>query len=612
MLTGPLSPTTTAAAAAPGLAISPAHTAPRISCLEEDGELISEDEHESVQALSEARPGQPRQDWAGHHRETSGLQPTCQTTAGVELESGKFRQDETACCDPGSRCGELAQDSRPSFTNTRGVGANIKLDTLVPPPLPPPYSTGTALDSKLIPADPKDYAHYPKEVKLDLGIHVTDMLTSNWFPTLPTSLDSVPLHDNTVEAMKNLCTFSQFSLAGVQYHLYEDGTGGSRQAGEDATAWACAVFVATTSDPNTIYGYGGCFAGLVHLDPSSPYYLGAEAKTNGSAEVTATTWALVWILWHAHTYCGAAASYTLHYDSTYSYGVVFSRYYCNVHKLLVQIGSTLAHMAQGSAHTAARHVKAHSGHPWNELADSICSFVGEWRVLGEFKPMDVESLLANSITSPVVPTYPWTQQPHLMKWAFIPLMPPEVQWQYPPSKEEEGVLIASTDHPLRTSHLPADLCAEHFDRYQEGGQNDDAKAKLIQWLLIQVNANSLGNLGVRASYERQIRKLKAIITGLQETRVRWSGKKQCGDFVVVAGEAVRGQFGTEIWFLTTVPIGYKNGQPIFITFDSVMVCATRPRMVLAQCTTPLCMFCVMSSHAPLPVPRTSSLHTGVR
>lgn len=174
--------------------------------------------------------------------------------------------------------------------------------------------------------------------------------------------------------------------------LMSAGGGGKRpggvRAGEIAvfTDGACAgnQNVAVTNNPA---GWGACVVegcsgeppvggvavaelyGPVDLDATSPHYLGAEVKSNNTGELSAVCEALRWLIEHEPSSRPA----WICYDSKYAMNQATGTHKAHTNVALARRSHQLLAEARKKRKVDFLHVKGHSGHEWNDVADSLAN-----------------------------------------------------------------------------------------------------------------------------------------------------------------------------------------------------------------------------------------------
>mmetsp|Transcript_16203 Transcript_16203/g.35140 ORF Transcript_16203/g.35140 Transcript_16203/m.35140 type:complete len:286 (-) Transcript_16203:251-1108(-) len=109
--------------------------------------------------------------------------------------------------------------------------------------------------------------------------------------------------------------------------------------------------------------------GPVELDAASPFYLGAEVGSNNTGELSAVCEALRWLTEHEPTARDAVICYDSEYASNQAQGIH------RAHKNIVLARRSHALLAEARKKRKVRflHVKGHSGHQWNDAADSLAN-----------------------------------------------------------------------------------------------------------------------------------------------------------------------------------------------------------------------------------------------
>jgi len=109
--------------------------------------------------------------------------------------------------------------------------------------------------------------------------------------------------------------------------------------------------------------------GPVDLDTSSPFYLGAEVGSNNTGELSAVCEALRWLTEHEPSTRDAVICYDSEYASNQAQGIH------KAHKNVALARRSHALLAEARKKRNVRflHVKGHSGHKWNDAADSLAN-----------------------------------------------------------------------------------------------------------------------------------------------------------------------------------------------------------------------------------------------
>ena len=186
---------------------------------------------------------------------------------------------------------------------------------------------------------------------------VVASLIAHWFPPLMCDLRALDLHVATEYAL-SLCHGSSGPVSQVVVAV--DGTGGHRK-GEDA-AWSFNALAQHADGATTFLGVAGA---RVQVDGAAKDYLGAQRGTNGTAELSALIWALLWAIQQSY-----ARVVEVQFDAFYSAKVSQAFFHAKTNTVLVDFARFVCDLAAECLDLRWVHTPSHDGHPWNELADS--------------------------------------------------------------------------------------------------------------------------------------------------------------------------------------------------------------------------------------------------
>lgn len=154
-------------------------------------------------------------------------------------------------------------------------------------------------------------------------------------------------------------------------------TDGSAYLDEGKAAWAFAAFgsIAAVS-PLSDFRFLGRLGGPVVLDVSAKTHCGATAMDSMSAEASALYWATIFAFSVARRY----DEIRFHYDASVVGIAMFAHFNVPKHHAIVGFLRVLlqaleAYMGPHLVH--AHHVKAHCGHPLNELVNTLAQWVAQ-------------------------------------------------------------------------------------------------------------------------------------------------------------------------------------------------------------------------------------------
>ena len=149
----------------------------------------------------------------------------------------------------------------------------------------------------------------------------------------------------------------------VGLHIYTDGS-----KNDDGTASWAVIVKAKLADGT--FARIGNFAGHVILDRDSPLYIGALDSTSYSAEVCAAVWAFAWVI-----QLDSGLPCNLYADNLAAVNNITLAWDGVAEPALMSVAVALHSVISAGSSLLLCHVKAHTGHPWNELADSIAKAV---------------------------------------------------------------------------------------------------------------------------------------------------------------------------------------------------------------------------------------------
>tara|TARA_B100000287_G_scaffold332545_1_gene317583 strand:- start:4078 stop:4629 length:552 start_codon:yes stop_codon:yes gene_type:complete len=149
---------------------------------------------------------------------------------------------------------------------------------------------------------------------------------------------------------------------------------------DTAAGWG---FVVVIGDTGVGRGSGDLIhesSGPVITDPESKDWLGAEVGSNNTGELSAMVHALRWILVNC-----PEGQVTVRADSMYALHISDGSWSAKANKQLALLSQQLWKEAAQVVNLHNAHVKAHSGHRWNERADHLA-----YRGQGEDDPIPLQ------------------------------------------------------------------------------------------------------------------------------------------------------------------------------------------------------------------------------
>ena len=144
-----------------------------------------------------------------------------------------------------------------------------------------------------------------------------------------------------------------------RWHLYTDGT---HQRDSTTDSWALVI----TAEDQEGFSFIGSISAL-NTDAVRDDDFPANSTTS---ELTALIWAYAWVYARFHDHPTKPAV-TIHADSLVARGFAKGTFQPKHPNQLTQLARITHDLAASVTDLSTDHVRAHLGHPWNELADSL-------------------------------------------------------------------------------------------------------------------------------------------------------------------------------------------------------------------------------------------------
>ena len=152
-------------------------------------------------------------------------------------------------------------------------------------------------------------------------------------------------------------------------------TGGTR----GVAGWGVGIY--TCRAPTTQEDWVAALYGPVITLPCDPQWMGAEAHTSNTGELSAIGEACKWLLqWKARKPEAPHPSAVILYDSQYAYGVATRLFRAKENQLLAPSVASLVDAVRASMSLEFERVKGHSGAHGNEVADRLADRGSQGRV----------------------------------------------------------------------------------------------------------------------------------------------------------------------------------------------------------------------------------------
>ena len=380
-----------------------------------------------------------------------------------------------------------------------------------------------------------------------------------WISPLGHIPEHARLHPATWEALHEAPT-SSLPLGTIE--LYIDGATQGDQAG-----WS-VVLVYHDGHTSSLQGV---LAGPVQVCPHQPDWIGATSTTNITAEFTALIVAEALAL-------SLPAKVIIRPDLQLSQQLVNGQVMLHQVPTLARIAVSLANLAPH--HFEVQEVRAHQGHPWNELADATAK----------------SAAFTQSTTGDI----PWAKlhalasQTHEAGWNWLQHAATHLQQAFPLLHHHQVIQL----------HEPQ--LYERTEAPDHSSQADTTYGHL-HWKMVSFNVLALGEddapiLSNRVlRLDHQLHQANVLFAGLQETRTD-QGMRTTEHYAILAsggdGHSRKQYLGCELWVHRAMPI-YDDGNGTKYTFNDfkpIVQCAN-PRMLIVQFTGPI-QFTIAVAHAP--------------
>ena len=360
------------------------------------------------------------------------------------------------------------------------------------------------------------------------------------------------------------------------FHIYTDGS----HADEDTT-WAVVVLAQT--DQGTLFRLGH-FAGRVVVGNGALHqHLGAESCSSYTAELSALAWASMFLL--QLPVCPASS---IHYDALSAGMCAQGEWQGQSEQQLLAVTRALLDMVRFRTELGLHHVKAHTGHPWNEYADRAAA--------GAARPGQ-DDFDQNFVADPLR-----LSTPHRLMWAVALVTGQLAGPQYPPIIGT--TLLACSSRPPCSDVPPL----HRKTGSRAGGARHDHETPFTINML-QANVLTMAERNVKTNdsddpvhvarrvyLDRAFREASLQVCGLQECRTR-TGTLQTESFLVWKGGADQhGQFGCELWIARSLNM---CGRTVDVQRDNVIVVHAEPRCLVANLFLPSWSCTFVVGHAPV-------------
>ena len=361
-----------------------------------------------------------------------------------------------------------------------------------------------------------------------------------------------------------------------EIHIYTDGSFDRRQ---DVSSYAFAVYgwSPSSTDKHFFLGWSG---GIVTTDSSDKTYIGATSHSAGDGEVSAISWALLWILQSPY-WC----EYFLHFDSTvagYTASGDWQYDDGNLHKQKMrEVAQLVESMRPGMVHFS--HVKAHSNHPCNDMVDGFArQKIEQGQNTGVCTPDWRPLFLKESLQ---------------LSWAW---------WTVRGLRNDPGIPSLDGEH-YSWVRSGLDVGLGEVRPFEVQDKCHDTPTP-ITLRLASYNTMTLRDKPVAEGYRGEDWKAALLreqfaakgfhVVGLQETRASESNIIRAPDYLRIISSGDDGHHGCELWIHCGLKVGESHGKPITIQGGHCTVLFSDPRILATSVRVAGSSFVFFVVHAP--------------
>ena len=196
---------------------------------------------------------------------------------------------------------------------------------------------------------------------------MVERVLSPWF-CLSTQWRSIRQLHPASAAMLRLAVQDAIANATAVF-IFPDGSGGSASG---CASWAFCVICQYADSTHSLHGFT---AGRMTIDPGDAHYVGADHFSSFTSEMVSFMLSLAWLVQATNTIpkdVPVFIGYENQPVADIAMGFASSALAPGLTKLLTGMWQA----ANSFYNILPFHIHSHNGHPWNEMADSICTDIG--------------------------------------------------------------------------------------------------------------------------------------------------------------------------------------------------------------------------------------------
>ena len=354
--------------------------------------------------------------------------------------------------------------------------------------------------------------------------------------------------------------------------IYTDGSKlWNTHRAEDAAAWAFVFLAYWRNEQNP--GLVGHLSGSLQLDGHADSWAGATMVDSFQAEVEAMIFAHLWFAQADWAYCAVPCEFVG--DASAVLGILTGQFSMQ-HPHYTGLLRPLHKYVSSVTSVTTRWQKAHSGEPYNELADHLAK---------------VEAA-SNSQTFRHMPIHPVHDRLGLA-------------WLWQDAVSEDG----GPSFANETMYIPMPQVLKASDLQEVSIDAVPQQRRTLNLRVISCNINSFKDSkrtkeitwSARSELvKQQILALQAQVVTWQETRRSTGGMWQDSHFIGFEHPADKGKGGVAVWFRKDVPFlrRSKHTQEVFFTANNIAVAFASAELMVIRYTSPEWKAVFVTAHAP--------------
>ena len=417
-----------------------------------------------------------------------------------------------------------------------------------------------------------------EKVNLPITLRQVENFLAAWYEVPLASIDElygkIEMPTTTIAAIAK----QKEVQMGKTLHLFTDG---SYDAKEGAMGWSFVVLRTNgkdylQADQAQCVGYA---CGTVCMDHNNDHWTGASTANAYVAEMEALLHAQWWAIGHDE-----GGEVHLHYDATSAGNAAKGAWsYEKTHKLCVLTRVLAQSLEVCSTNKVEYHyVPAHTGDPWNELADTLANSCRKGEI-PQNKPQAFKWT-------------PWLTGSYVLAAEHLPTALQLLQGKRD-LPEGDGTKFEYKQGEATETTLDA-LWPLSLDKKDLHGTTSAPKAVSIKCCTYNVRTlqdNQRGEVAGVAEYLRlQFTQQGYHICALQETRAQKSSTIESADFIRLVAEGCNGQGGCELWFSKKNHIGNHEA----ISLQNLTVIHQEPSIIAVRIRLGTEFLVCLSAHAP--------------